>query len=251
MKHLWLEIVAAALLACTLATRDVVQSAAQAGRGSAVAAAAADGPYARIAIMRPLDGHFVDFEAAYIRHLAWHQQARDPWAWYGWTVNYSERRMWFVYASFGHSAASLDNPVDPAGDDRDNVMNVAPHVDHWGNALYEFLPALSRGTPVPQPTPRLELTTVDLNPGTAAAFEAALGAAQSALHTETLWYRMLAGGAAPRYIRLRPGSSLSAILDNRNEQALPDKVNGLVANTTIEILNLRPTMCYGVSPVRE
>jgi len=22
----------------------------------------------------------------YIRHLAWHQQARDPWVWYGWSI---------------------------------------------------------------------------------------------------------------------------------------------------------------------
>src|ERR1700741_763767 len=29
------------------------------------------GPYARIAIMRALDGHTVDWEAGYIRHLEW------------------------------------------------------------------------------------------------------------------------------------------------------------------------------------
>jgi hypothetical protein len=41
------------------------------------------GPYARIAILRPHDGHTVDFEAGYIRHLEWHRQARDTWVWYG------------------------------------------------------------------------------------------------------------------------------------------------------------------------
>ena len=84
-----------------------------------------------------------------------------------------------------------------------------------GNALYEYLPGLSRGTGVPQPTARLELTTVDLEPGAAKAFEAALGAGQSTLQGETLWYRMVAGGAAPRYVRLRPRPSLSAILDGQ------------------------------------
>jgi hypothetical protein len=209
------------------------------------------GLYARIAIFHPLDGHTVDFEAAYIRHLAWHQQAKDTWVWYGYTVNYSERRMWFVYASFGHSAASFDNPVDPAGDDRDNLMNVAPHVDQWGNALYEYLPGLSRGTGVPTPAARLELTTVDLNPGTESRFEAALGASQSSLKDETLWYRLVTGGTTPRYIRLRPRPTLAAILDGRSEQALPEKVNALIAKTTIEILNLRPTMSYGLSLDRQ
>src|SRR5689334_3571852 len=55
-----------------------------------------DAPYARIAILRPHDGDTVDFEAGYVRHLAWHQQARDTWAWYGWTITFGERQRWFV-----------------------------------------------------------------------------------------------------------------------------------------------------------
>ncbi|HMH06675.1 MAG TPA: hypothetical protein VK579_08390, partial [Terriglobales bacterium] len=182
--------------------------------------------------------------------LAWHRQAGDSWVWYGWNVTFGERQRWFIYATFGHSAASLDGPVAPADDERDNVLNVAPHVEYMGNALYEYLPSLSRGTGEPQPTARLELTTVDLVPGTAKAFEAALSAGQSTLQGETLWYRMVAGGAAPRYVRLRPRPSLATVLDGRSEQALPDEVNHLIARTTVEILNLRPTMCYGLSPAR-
>jgi hypothetical protein len=206
--------------------------------------------YARIAVLHPRDGHTIDFESGYIRHLAFHQQAKDPWTWYGWTVWAGERQRWFVYATFGHSAASLDNPVAPADDERDNVLNVAPHVDYWGNALYEYLPALSRGSGTPTPAARLELTTVDLKPGTAAAFEAALGAGQSAPQAETLWYRMVAGGAAPCYVRLRPQPSLSAVLAASGGHQLPEKAADLVVKMTIEILNLRPTMSYGLPPAR-
>ena len=120
-----------------------------------------------------------------------------------------------------------------------------------GSALYEYLPGLSRGTGEPQPTPRLELTTVDLLPSAAKAFEAAVGAEQSRLQGETLWYRMVAGGPAPRYVRLRSRASLSAILDGRSETPLPDGVDGLVAKTTVEILSLRPAMSYGLSTGRE
>jgi hypothetical protein len=88
---------------------------------------------------------------------------------------------------------------------------------------------------------------VDLVPGAAKAFEAALSAEQSKLQGETLWYRMAAGGPAPRYVRLRPRPSLSAILDGGSEQALPDKVNNLIAKMTVEILTLRPTMSYNLS----
>ena len=41
---------------------------------------------------------------------------------------------------------------------------------------------------------------------------------QSKLQGETLWYRMVAGGTAPRYVRLRRRPSLSAILDGRDEK---------------------------------
>ena len=203
------------------------------------------GPYARIAILRPHDGDTVDFEAGYIRHLEWHRQARDTWTWYGWTIWAGERQRWFIYGTFGHTAASLDSPVTPADDERDNISNVTPHAQYLGNAVYEFLPALSRGTGEPQPTARLELTTVELAPGKEKAFEAAISAEQSKLQGETLWYRMVAGGTAPRYVRLRPRPTLSAILDLRSE--LPD----LIAKTTVEILSLRPTMSYGLTSARQ
>ena len=235
MKHRWLGIVGA-----VLPTLLVAQPGAQTGRG----------PYARIAILRPHDGDTVDFEAGYIRHLESHRQARDTWVWYGWTIWAGERPRWFVYATFGHSAASLDSPVPPAEDERDNISNVTPHARFVWNALFEYLPGLSRGTGAPTPTAWLELTTVDLNSGAGKAFEAALNAGQSTLQGETLWYRMVAGGPAPRYVRLRPRASLSAILDGKSDQALPDNVNGLIAKTSIEILNLRPTMSYGLSPAR-
>ena len=205
------------------------------------------GPYARIAVLRPHDGHTVDFEAGYARHLEFHRQAQDAWTWYGWTVWAGERQRWFVYATFGHSAASLDAPVSPADDERDNVANVAPHAEFAGNALYRFLPALSRGTGAPQPTPRVELTTVDLTPGGAAAFEAALAAVQPRLPGETLWYRLVAGGPALRYVRLRPRPNLVALLDGSAGE-LPEAAMGLAARMTVEILSLKPTMSYRLPP---
>ncbi len=76
--------------------------------------------------------------------------------------------------------------------------------------------------------------------------------ARPTLQGETLWYRMVAGGAAPRYVRLRPRPTLSAVLDGWSGQALPDGVDRLVARTTVEILTLRPTMSLGLgAPGRE
>jgi hypothetical protein len=204
------------------------------------------GPFARIAILRPHDGRTVDFEAGYIRHLAWHRQAGDPWVWYGWTVWAGERQRWFIYATFGRSAGSLDSAVAPADDERDNVLNVVPHGEFMGNAIYEFLPApSSRGSGEPPPSARMELTTVDLVPGGANAFEAGLAARKATLHEETLWYRMVAGGTSPRYVRLRPRPNLASVLEKKHDP-LVEGVDRVIARMTVEILNLRPTMSLGL-----
>lgn len=208
------------------------------------------GPYARIAVMRARDeGHTVDLEAGYIRHLEWHRQAKDPFAWYSYSVWASTgRQRWIIYATFGHTAAELSNPVSPAEDERDSEINILPHVQFTGNAIYEFLPSLSRGTGVPTPTPRAEYITVELNYGAGKAFEAALAAERSKLRGETLWYRLAVGGNSPCYVRIRPMASLAAILQERAEGTLPETVNGLISKITIESLNLRPNMLVNITP---
>ena len=241
MNHRWCRILGTALLVGILFPTLLISQTTQ--------NAQAPGPYARIAIMRALDGHTVELEAGYIRHLEWHRQAKDTFAWYSYSVWAStERQRWIIYATFGHTAEELSNPVSPAEDERDNLINVLPHAQFLGNGVYEFLPTLSRGNGVPTPTARAEYTTVELNYGMGKAFEAALAAEQSKLQGETLWYRMVVGGNTPRYVRLRPRASLAAILDERADQPLPDKVNGLISKVTVETLNLRPNMLVNVTP---
>src|SRR5262249_50214741 len=208
------------------------------------------GPYARIATLLARDGRTVDFESGYIRHLEWHRQAADPWTWYGWSITHGERQRWFVYATFGHTAADFDNAVSPADDERDNVVNVVPHAEFTGSALYEFLPRLSQGTGEPQRAPRLELTTVQLVPGAEKAFEAAIGALRSSLKAETLLYRMLAGGPTPRYVRLCPRQSYSARSAEAGETFPAERAGALIAKTPAEALTLRPTMSYTLAPAR-
>jgi hypothetical protein len=240
MTHRWVGIVCMAFFAGPVLVRQPPAQSAQKERGS----------FARIAIMRALDGHPVEWETGYIRHLEWHRQAKDTFGWYSYSVWAStEHQRWIIYATFGHTSAELSNPVSPAEDERDNLINVLPHAQFLGNGVYEFLPALSRGNGVPTPALRAEYTTVEIARGASKAFEAAVTAEQSSLHGETLWYRMVVGGDTPRYVRLRPRASLAAILDERGEQALPDKVSGLISKMTVETLNLRLDMLVNVTPV--
>jgi hypothetical protein len=238
MLHRWLGILGVTLLACAAQS---VPGVAQTERG----------PFARIAVMRAIDGHSVEWEEGYIRHLQWHKQVKDPFNWYSYSVWASTaRQRWIIYATFGHAPASLSSPIAPADDERDNLINVLPHAQFLGNWVYEYLPALSRGNTngVPTPSLRAEYTTVELTQGSGNAFETALAADQSKLRGETLWYRMVVGGETPRYIRLRPRASLAAILEERADQAVPDKVNGLISRMTVEALNLRPNMLVNITP---
>src|SRR5262250_1346160 len=202
MKRRRLSIIGAALLSGSmLLAKDIAQT----------PTASAPGPYARIAIMRARDeSHTFDMEAGYIRHLEWHRQAKDTFGWYSYSVSSSaERQRWIIYATFGHTAAELSNPLSPAEDERDSTINVVPHVQFLGNWIYEFLPVLSHGTGVPTPSLRAEYTTVQLRYGAGKRFEEAIAARQSKLRGETLWYRLIAGGEMPCYVRIRPRANLA------------------------------------------
>lgn len=242
MKHRWFRIVGMALLVGAVFPTPLTSQTTQSTQ--------TPGPYALIGLMRALDErHSVDLEAGYIRHLEWHRHVKDPFGWYSYSISVStERQRWIIYATFGHTAAELSNPVSPAEDWRDASINLLPHIQFTGSGIYEFLPSLSRGNGLPTPTPLAECTTVELNYGAGKAFEATLAGERSKVQGETLWYRLVEGGNAPRYVRLRPRASLEAILEERADQALPDKVDGLISKTTVETLNLRPDMLVNVTP---
>jgi hypothetical protein len=238
MPHRWLGILALTLI---VGVARAVPGIAQTERG----------PYARIAVMRAIDGHGVEWEEGYIRHLEWHRRVKDPFKWFSYSVwASSARQQWIVYATFGHAASSLSNPILPADDERDSLVNVLPHAQFLGNSIYEYLPAMSRGNRhgVPTPVARAEYTTVELTHGSGKVFEAALATEQPQLQGETLWYRMVVGGEPPRYVRLQPRASLAAILDEHADEALPEKVNGLISKIAVETLNLRPNMLVNVTP---
>lgn len=96
MKHAWLKIVAAMLPTLLIA---------QTARRADTQTAQAPGPFTRIAMMHALEGHAVNWEAGYVRHLEWHRQAQDTFKWYSYSVWAStERQQWIIYATFGHTA---------------------------------------------------------------------------------------------------------------------------------------------------
>jgi hypothetical protein len=213
---------------------------------SLLAAQTGKGPYLLLGVLRRLEGHDFAFDAGVARHWQWHRDHRDPYVWYAWDIRFGERVGGLVFASFNHSAGSLDSTVSPAEDWADWRVTGAPHSEFTNLETYRYLPELSRGTGDPGPAILLEFTTVEVQPAAASAFETRLKAGQPSLKEETLWYRLVTGGQVPKYLRLRPRTRFSAVIEGADDQVLA-QANPMINRVRVELLLSEPSLTIDVA----
>jgi len=204
------------------------------------------GPYARMVVIQPKPGQGAEFEAGYERHLGWHKKAEDSWTWYGWSFVLGDRLGQFMDGTFGHAMADFDAAVQPAADQADNAVNVTPHADFLSHGIYKRLDNASAGAPLPDTSPFLALSTYQIAPGEAVAFERLLAAQRSKADKAArfTWYRLQIGGEAPRYVLMRPAASFAAAAE------LPEAAPAasMVRSVRIELLRYRENLSYRPSP---
>jgi hypothetical protein len=210
----------------------------------------AKGPYMLLGVLRRLEGHDFEFDAGVARHWQWHRDHRDPYVWWAWHIRFGDRVGGLVFASFNHSAGALDSPLSPAEDWEDWRINGWPHSEFTNLETYRYLPEASRGTGDPGPATLLEFTTVEVPPAAASAFEAKLEAGQPSLKEETLWYRLVIGGPASRYLRLRPRPSLSAATEGADDPVLAQAAE-MITRVSVELLLSEPSLTIDVAGVGE
>jgi hypothetical protein len=213
---------------------------------SLLAAQTGKGPYLLVGVLRRLEGHDFAFDAGVAHHWQWHRDHRDPYVWYAWNIRFSERTGGLVFASFNHSAGSLDSAVSPREDGADWRVSGAPHSEFTNLETYRYLAELSRGTGDPGSAPVLEFTTLEVQPAAASAFEAKLKAGQPSLKQETLWYRLVIGGELPKYLRLRPRPRISAVVDGADDQVLV-QATAMITRLTVELLVSDPALTIDVA----
>lgn len=213
---------------------------------SLLAAQTGKGPYMVLGELRRLEGHDFAFDAGVARHWQWHREHRDPYVWYAWNLRFGDRVGGLVFASFNHSAGSLDSTVSPAEDWADWRSTGAPHSEFTNLEMYHYLPELSRGTGDPGPATLLEFTTVEVQSAAAGAFEAKLKAGQQSLKEETLWYRLVTGGHVPTYLRLRPRSRLSAAAESADDPVLA-QTTSMITLVRVELLVSVPSLTIDVA----
>jgi hypothetical protein len=212
---------------------------------SLAAAQTGKGPYVLLGVLRRLEGHDFAFDTAVARHWQWHRAHQDPFVWYAWDIRFSDRVGGLVFASFNHSAGSLDSVVSPLEDWANWRVTGAPHSEFTNLETYRYLPELSRGTGDPGPASLLEFTTVEVQLAGANAFEAKLKAGQASLKEETLWYRLVAGGQVPRYLRLRSRRGFPAVTEGADDQLLA-QAKAMITRVSVELLLSQPNLTIDI-----
>jgi hypothetical protein len=207
------------------------------------------GPFARMVVIQPHPGKAADFNDGYQRHLQWHKNAGDRWTWYGWNFVLGERLGKFMDGTFHHAAANFDHPVQPAEDRADNEKNVEPHAKFETHGIYVRLEQYSAGTPLPDASPFLAMTTYFVDPGRVKEFETLLAEharANRQSGQRYSWYRLSLGGEAPQYVLMRAVSSFGAAaqLNNSFDAQLPTGRAGIILRSRSELLAFAPKLSY-------
>ena len=203
------------------------------------------GPYARIVTIVPKPGQAAAFDAGYVRHIEWHRANGDPWTWYGWSFVLGARLGQFMDGTFGHAAADFDRPVDPAGDGADNRANVLPYADFGTHGVYRRVENGGGGATAPDTSAYLILSTYEVEPDQAGAFEKAIAAHRGG---GASWYRLILGGRGSVYLQMQGAAGWAEAVSGMEARRV-QAPEGTVKNVTTELLRYRATHSY--QPVQQ
>ena len=98
------------------------------------------------------------------RHMNWHREQNDPWAWLGWEVVSGDEVGTYGAGTFGHKWADFDNsPVPREADEADVAKNVVPYTNLNSVRFYAALTDVS--DPAEAPTPMNAILVFRLRQG--------------------------------------------------------------------------------------
>lgn len=174
----------------------------------------------RVFFIQPKAGTQQQYEAGYKKHIAWHQQQKDTWAWYTWEFETGDRIGQYVTGTFDHNWADFDAHAQvDAADNTDYLANVGQHVDSLSGIIVAIMPKLSR-PPAGEggPTPLSEVLTFHLNVGQVEEFLNAAAKVQKASEKTNwpvhyLWYGLVNGGEHPTFYLVLPRDNWAGFKD--------------------------------------
>ena len=222
---------------------------------------------AEVYFVTPKPGSTADFEAATKRHMQWHRQQNDTWAWLAWQVVTGDQMGQYVVGTFGHDWKDFDDKAKFEEEDDANAMSViGPYIQSLSNGFYALRPDLSLTQPTPgsQPSAYSSVTRVLLKPGGTLAAEEAIKEVNAAIKKSnwpakpSLWYQLLNGGEGPtlvivtareKWADFQPpekdfGQMLGETYGKMGAENLFHKFYGSVRTFHSQIIKFRPDLSY-------
>ena len=208
-----------------------------------------------------------DFEAGIKRHMQWHRQQNDTWAWIVWVVVSGERMGQYVVGSFGHDWKDFDDRASFEKEDMANAMSlIGPYMQSVTSSFYAVRPDLSLNRPTPggQPSAMSTVTTVLLKPGSSVESEEAIKEINAAIKKSdwpakpSAWYQLLNGGEGPTMVMVTArekwadfqppekefGQMLGESYGKMGAENLFHKFYGNIRSARSEIIMFRPDLSY-------
>ena len=207
-------------------------------------AAQQNGTGAVLVLYQPKPGMDRDFELGDQRHLEWHRGQKDPWDWPGWTIANGERQGFFLDATFFHPWTDFDHPsANPAEDEANWNVNVAPYADVRSIEHYDGIPALTTLGPNGLNAPMMVVCHITVHPGAGAKFESAISAG---LRAATIPHMVLrpVSGTAEYMVVLGAQKQADLPTDAAVLESVLQPAGPLVDRTRTETWNYRPELSY-------
>ncbi|MBZ5544807.1 MAG: hypothetical protein LAO07_14185 [Acidobacteriia bacterium] len=222
---------------------------------------------AEVIFLAPKPGSAADFEAAVKRHMQWHRQQNDTWAWIVWEEVNGERMGQYVVGTFGHDWKDFDDRANFEKEDTANAMSlIGPYIQSLSGSFYAVRPDLSLARPSPggPPSAFSSVTTVLLKPAGFLEAGEAIKEVNAAIKKSnwpakpSAWYQLLNGGEGPtlemvvareKWADFQPpekefGQMLGESYGKMGAENLLQKFYGNVRSFHSEIIKFRPDLSY-------
>lgn len=213
----------------------------------------------------PKAGMRAQLEAGRVKHMAWHKQQGDTWAWHVWEVTTGPETGSYIVGSPNHQWQDLDAWAAKMGkgDAADAAVNLAPYQQSSSMSYWVMLADASRPLTPGGQLVMATFTTYHLKPGKGDQFREALRTIKGALEKSNysrrgIWYSLANGGPTGTYAVLTPRASMDEMaptepslqsvvetaLGRTAGEAAFDAFNDAVESGSSELLRFRQDLSY-------
>lgn len=168
------------------------------------------GNVAQVFFVKPKADMRAQFEAGGKRHMEWHRQKKDNWAWPVWEVVAGEDTGSYIAATLGHHWKDFDDKAEfMAADDADYNTNIAPYVESVIGRFYVSLRGISRPPDGTRSSNFTEMIEFRVKVGAEADFLHVMRKAHEAIQKTNwpvryIWYDLYVGGDHPTFVLILP-----------------------------------------------